>query len=68
MKTIKQTYRIKASIQKVWRAFVDPKLIEQWGGGSAKMNDEVGFKFTLWGGDIHGTNTEVIKLYQPYYF
>ena len=25
------------------------------------MDDKVGTKFTLWGGDIHGTNTKVVN-------
>ena len=61
MKTIKQTYNIKAPIEEVWKGLTDPKYIEGWGGGPVKMNDEVGTKFEFWGGDIHGTNTEVVK-------
>lgn len=60
MTNIKQTYFIKAPIKKVWQALVDPKIINKWGGGPTKMSDKVGFKFSLWGGDIHGKNTEVI--------
>lgn len=59
MKTIKQTYRINAPVEKVWQALTDPKIIDKWGGGPAKMSDKVGFEFSLWGGDIHGKNTEV---------
>lgn len=61
MKPIHQKYEIKAPQEKVWEALVDPKSIEAWGAGPAKMNDKVGFKFSLWGGDIHGKNIEVIK-------
>jgi activator of HSP90 ATPase len=60
VKTIKQTYIVNAPANKVWQAFVDPKIIEQWGGGPAKMNDKEGTNFSLWDGDIHGTNTKVI--------
>lgn len=59
MRTIKQTYVINASLQKVWQALVDPKIIDKWGGGSAHMDDKVGTKFTLWGGDIYGKNIKV---------
>jgi uncharacterized protein YndB with AHSA1/START domain len=46
----------------VWQAFVDPRVIEQWGGGpDVRMNDQEGGKFNLWGGDIHGTNTKVVE-------
>src|SRR3972149_5421089 len=70
MKIIKQNYTIKAPVARVWQAFVDPKIIDSWGGGPAKMDDQVGTKFSLWGEDIYGTNTEVIpekKLVQDWY-
>jgi uncharacterized protein YndB with AHSA1/START domain len=60
VKRIEQTYEIKAPIDKVWRALVDPKVIGEWGGGPAKMNAKEGSKFSLWGGDIYGTNTKVV--------
>lgn len=61
MKTIKQTYLVNASIEKVWQGLVDPKIIEQWGGGPAIINDKVGTEFSLWGGDIHGKNINVVE-------
>lgn len=61
MKTIKQTYSINASIKDVWQALVDPKIIVKWGGGPAQMDDRVGTKFTLWGGDIYGKNIKVVE-------
>lgn len=70
MKTIKQTYVIKATLGDVWKALVDPKFIESWGGGPAKMDDKVGTKFSLWGGSIWGENLEVVlnkKLVQDWY-
>jgi activator of HSP90 ATPase len=61
VKTIKQTYLINATPDAVWRTLVDPEMIEGWGGGPAKMDDKVGTKFSLWGGEIYGKNKEVIK-------
>ena len=61
MKIIKQTYQINSSIDKVWEALVNPKIVNAWGGGPAKMDAKVGSKFSLWGGDIHGKNIEVVK-------
>jgi uncharacterized protein YndB with AHSA1/START domain len=61
MKTIKQKYIIKAPVERVWQALVDPKIISKWGGGPAKMDDKVGTEFKLWGGDIHGKNLKVVK-------
>jgi uncharacterized protein YndB with AHSA1/START domain len=70
MKTIRQIYHINATIEKVWQALINPKDIDKWGGGPAKMDDKVGTKFKLWGGDVHGTNLEVVahkKLVQEWY-
>lgn len=70
MKTIKQTYAINAPVSKVWQALIDPVIIQKWGGGPAKMGASQGSKFTLWGGEIYGTNKEVvleIKLKLSYY-
>lgn len=61
MKSLKQEYQIRAPIAKAWEALVNPKIIDEWGGGPAKMSGEEGFEFSLWGGDIHGKNTKVIK-------
>src|SRR5476649_340755 len=70
MKTIKKTYFIKSSKALVWQALVDPKHINGWGGGPAKMSDKVNAKFSLWGGSIWGINTNVEfqkKLVQDWY-
>lgn len=61
MKTVKQTYLIRAPIDNVWQALTDSSFIDKWGGGPATMNDKVGTKFKLWGGDIHGQNLKVVK-------
>ncbi|MCL6096844.1 MAG: SRPBCC domain-containing protein [Patescibacteria group bacterium] len=70
MKTIVQDYHINAPIEKVWEALVNSQDINNWGGGPAKMDDKEGTKFSLWGGDIYGTNIEVErfkKLVQEWY-
>ena len=70
MKTLKQTYHIHAPVEKVWQALVDPKEIDAWGGGPVKMDEKVGTKFSLWGGEIHGKNIEVTpkkKLVQEWF-
>ena len=61
MKKLKQTYLIKSSKENVWQALVNPKIIDEWGGGPVVMNEGVGFEFSLWGGDIHGRNLKVKK-------
>ncbi|MFA6588453.1 MAG: SRPBCC domain-containing protein [Patescibacteria group bacterium] len=70
MKTIKQSYHIHSTPKKVWQALIKPAIIEKWGGGPAKMDDKVGTKFQLWGGDVWGENIEVLankKLVQEWY-
>jgi activator of HSP90 ATPase len=60
-KIISQEYLIATPIGKVWEALTEPKIIDEWGGGPAKMEAEENYEFSLWGGDIHGKNTKVIK-------
>lgn len=60
MKSLSQTYVIKAPPAAVWQALVDPLLIDDWGAGPAEMTENLE-AFSLWGGDIHGTNTKVVK-------
>jgi len=61
MKIITQTYSIKAPVEKVWQALVDPEIIKIWSGTPAKMDGKVGTKFELWNGDMYGTNTKVTE-------
>jgi activator of HSP90 ATPase len=61
MTTITKEYKFKASIEDVWDAFVNPEIIEMWDAGPAVMSDKQGSKFSLWGGDIHGTNKSITK-------
>ncbi|MBI4080775.1 MAG: SRPBCC domain-containing protein [Candidatus Levybacteria bacterium] len=70
MRTVTKTYHIHGPVDAVWDAFVNPKTIDRWGGGHAVMEEAVGKKFSLWGGDIRGTNTEVVphkKIVQDWY-
>lgn len=55
---------------RVWDALVNPKDIDAWGGGPAKMDSKEGFEFSLWGGSIWGKNTQIIfqkKLVQNWF-
>jgi activator of HSP90 ATPase len=60
-KVIKQEYSIQAPLEKVWEALTEPKIIDSWGGGPAKMKAEENYEFSLWGGDIRGKNIKVAK-------
>jgi activator of HSP90 ATPase len=56
---IQQTYTIKAPVSIVWQSLVEPEHIQIWSGSKAVMSDKVGAEFSLWDGDIYGTNTKV---------
>ncbi len=60
MKSLSQTYEIKAPSNVVWQALVDPQLIDDWGAGPAQMSENL-TKFSLWGGDIYGRNLKIVK-------
>jgi uncharacterized protein YndB with AHSA1/START domain len=57
---ITKSYVIAASPSEVWRALTEAESIEGWGGGPAVMRSEAGSPFSLWGGDIWGTNVQVV--------
>ena len=70
MQTIKQTYLIHAPLKEVWEALVNPEYINNWGGGPAKMDSNIGTKFSLWDGTIWGKNIQVVpdkQLVQEWY-
>ena len=70
MKVIKKEYHIWAPQEGVWDALVNAKTIEKWGAGKAKMSDKQEEEFTLWDGEVHGKNLEVVpqkKLVQEWY-
>ena len=70
MKTIHQSYEVNATPEEVFNALVTPEIIEQWSGAPARMDDQPGTRFELWGGDIYGTNLEVVsgsRLVQEWY-
>lgn len=61
MSRIYKEYVIKGKVNDVWNALIDQKLIGKWSGAPAIMSDKVGEEFKLWGGDMHGTNTNVVE-------
>jgi uncharacterized protein YndB with AHSA1/START domain len=60
MKTINQTYELNATPTAVFEALISPEIIEQWSGAPAKMEAKSGTNFSLFGGQVEGTNLEVI--------
>jgi len=71
VKNLTQTYLIETSPEEVFKALTTPEIIEEWSGSSpVKMEANVGTEFSLWGGDIHGKNIEIIpnrKIVQEWY-
>lgn len=59
MKTLEQTYEIKAPVEKVWLALTDANTAEKWGAGPARVDAVVGGEFSYWDGDIHGIFTKL---------
>ncbi len=60
MKTINQTYELNATPTVIFEALTDPAIIEQWSGAPAKMEANRKTNFSLFGGQVEGTNLEVI--------
>lgn len=60
MSVITQTYEMNAKPEEVFEALVNPDIIQHWSNDEAKMSADVGAKFSLWGGQMFGTNLEVI--------
>lgn len=52
---------MSATPEKVFEALVNEEIIQHWSGDEAKMSAEVGARFSLWGGQMFGTNLEVVK-------
>ena len=61
MPTIQQTFEMNATAEEVFEALVNSEIIQIWSQDEAKMSDQVGGSFMLWGGQMFGTNLEVVK-------
>jgi activator of HSP90 ATPase len=71
MKTFKKTFKINAEPSDVYSAITNPYTIGLWTGHPAIMSEVPGSDFSLWDGDITGTNIEFIKdrkVVQEWYF
>jgi activator of HSP90 ATPase len=71
MKTFKKTFRINAEPSDIYSAITNPYTIELWTGYPAIMTEVPGSDFSLWDGDITGTNIEFIqdkKVVQQWHF
>jgi activator of HSP90 ATPase len=71
MKTFKKSFKINAEPSDIYSAVTNPFTIELWTGYPAIMSEVPGSEFSLWDGDITGTNLEFIrdkKVVQEWYF
>jgi uncharacterized protein YndB with AHSA1/START domain len=59
-KPIQQTYEINGTPSQVFDALTNPETFQKWSGAPAKIDDQVGTEFSLFGGNIVGKNLEVI--------
>lgn len=60
MKELRKYFRIKGAAEEVYAALVNPFSIALWTGAEASMKEEVGSEFSLFDGDISGTNLEFV--------
>jgi activator of HSP90 ATPase len=61
VKSLKKSYVINVSSDKVWKGLTDPEEIEQWTDSPAAMDEKEGTEFKLWGEEIFGKNLEMVK-------
>jgi uncharacterized protein YndB with AHSA1/START domain len=61
MKDIKQYFILPADPESVYLALTNPATIQLWTGAVAIMSTIPGSAFSLWDGDITGTNLEFIR-------
>ncbi len=59
-KTVRQTITFKASPHEVYEALMDGKKHAKFSGADVKMDRKVGGKFSVWDGQITGTNLNLI--------
>jgi uncharacterized protein YndB with AHSA1/START domain len=60
MKDIKQYFILPVDPESVYLALTNPATIQLWTGAPAIMSTVPGSEFSLWDGDISGTNLEFV--------
>jgi len=58
---IKEEITIKCTPHEIYEAFMDSKIHSQLTESKAKINRNIGGKFTVFEGDINGKNVELIE-------
>jgi len=59
-KTIRQSVTFKAAPDEVYEALMDSKKHSKFTGSKARISREVGSRFSVYDGDLEGTNLELI--------
>jgi activator of HSP90 ATPase len=59
-KTIEQSFRLAATPDELFDAFLDSRLHSTVTGAQAKMNRKAGGKFTAWNGQLIGRNLAIV--------
>ncbi len=57
--TIRQSVTFKASLHEVYEALMDSKKHSKFTGSNAKISRKIGGRFSVWDGDLEGTNLEL---------
>ncbi|MBE7440368.1 MAG: SRPBCC domain-containing protein [Spirochaetales bacterium] len=52
------TQTIRSPMVEVFRAITTGRIIDEWGGGPARVQARSGGKISLWDGEMHGTIKE----------
>ena len=58
---IEEEVRIKCTPHEIYEAFMDSKIHSKFTESKAKINRDIGGKFTVFEGDINGKNVELIQ-------
>ncbi len=56
---IEITQTIRSPIADVFRAMTTARIIDEWGGGPARVHAKAHGKYSLWDGEMHGTIREI---------
>lgn len=59
MKRFEKHYLLNVTEERFYEALTNSGMVSQWSGAPAKMCEEVGTVFSLWGGSIEGFNLKV---------
>lgn len=56
---ITHSITIRASINQVFDALTVARILDDWGGGPARVQAKSNGRYSLWDGDMHGTIKEI---------